>query len=89
MCYTCYFRQSVICTENSKGRPYVNFLNSRQNEIYNAERENERRYTVRKVKYYFCTSTQRVVPKHGFYSFGIGHLIPGVNLVLWKSFYEI
>ena len=89
MCYTCSFRQSGICTENSKGRPYVNFLNPRQNETYNAERENERRYTVRKVKYYFCTSTQRVVPKHGFYSFGIGHLIPGVSLMLWKSFYEI
>ena len=52
----------------------MNFLNPRQNETYNAERENERRYTVRKVKYFFCTSTKRVVPKREFYSFGVGHL---------------
>ena len=64
MCYTCSFRQS----------PYVDFLNPRPNETYSAERENERRYTVRKVKYYVCTSTKRVVPKHEFYSFGVGHL---------------
>ena len=55
----------------------------RQNEIYNAERENERRHTVTKVKYYFCTSTQCVVPKHGFYSFGVGHLI-----LYWKTSYN-
>ena len=83
MCYTCSFRQSGICTENSKGRPYVIFLNPRQNETYNAGRENERRYTVRKVKYYFCMSTQRVVPKHEFYSFGVGHL-----RLYWKISYN-